>query len=369
MSSCICRSLADLLGDLLAALVAGLAGLLTQLFERLALGGRRCRAAPRRCRRRPRRGRSARASSLPLAPQLLQHLAHALQPLAVAVPEARLHHAPQGGVEVAVVEQVVGDLGEDLLGVEVEADLACRPSASTGIGQPWGEATGIICALSCANPYPLVAMRVPRTFVFVDLTGFTNYTADNGDDAAGRLLSRFRAATREVASERGVRVAKWLGDGAMIVCLDRSDCDRHRARPRVPHGRGLRPAGARTPAWPAGYALLLRRRRLHRLGREPRVAPVRCRRSASRCCCPPTRWPICPRAIDRHCRRGTLAPRRSTTPVPVVELQRTTAPSCSRNDTGELWMRRPARRLTARPPRRTPPSRRSTPSRSGRHPP
>ncbi|MGD9791994.1 MAG: adenylate/guanylate cyclase domain-containing protein [Acidimicrobiia bacterium] len=66
-------------------------------------------------------------------------------------------------------------------------------------------------------------MRVPRTFVFVDLTGFTNYTANNGDDAAGKILSAFRAATRQVASERGVRVAKWLGDGAMIVAIDQAD--------------------------------------------------------------------------------------------------------------------------------------------------
>ena len=35
-------------------------------------------------------------------------------------------------------------------------------------------------------------MRVPRTFVFVDLSGFTNYTAAFGDDAAGRILSAFR---------------------------------------------------------------------------------------------------------------------------------------------------------------------------------
>jgi class 3 adenylate cyclase len=66
-------------------------------------------------------------------------------------------------------------------------------------------------------------MRVPRTFLFVDLTGFTNYTAENGDDAAGRVLSAFRAITRRISSERGVRVAKWLGDGAMIVALDQAD--------------------------------------------------------------------------------------------------------------------------------------------------
>ncbi len=63
-------------------------------------------------------------------------------------------------------------------------------------------------------------MRVPRSFVFVDLSGFTNYTAAFGDDAAGRLLGAFRALTREVASETGVRIAKWLGDGCMVVSVD-----------------------------------------------------------------------------------------------------------------------------------------------------
>ena len=63
-------------------------------------------------------------------------------------------------------------------------------------------------------------MRVPRTFAFVDLSGFTNYTAAYGDDAAGRILSAFRSLVREIASERGVRIAKWLGDGCMMVSVD-----------------------------------------------------------------------------------------------------------------------------------------------------
>lgn len=66
-------------------------------------------------------------------------------------------------------------------------------------------------------------MRVPRTFLFTDLTGFTNFTAENGDNAAGLLLSSFRLVTREVASSYGVRVAKWLGDGAMLVALNEND--------------------------------------------------------------------------------------------------------------------------------------------------
>jgi class 3 adenylate cyclase len=61
-------------------------------------------------------------------------------------------------------------------------------------------------------------MRVPRTFAFVDLSGFTHFTETQGDDAAGKLLAAFRAVARDVASERGVRIAKWLGDGLMTAC-------------------------------------------------------------------------------------------------------------------------------------------------------
>jgi class 3 adenylate cyclase len=63
-------------------------------------------------------------------------------------------------------------------------------------------------------------MRVPRTFVFLDLSGFTDYTAAFGDAAAGRILGTFRTLAREVASERGARIAKWLGDGCMVVSVD-----------------------------------------------------------------------------------------------------------------------------------------------------
>jgi len=66
-------------------------------------------------------------------------------------------------------------------------------------------------------------MRVPRTFVFVDISGFTNFTTSQGDDAAGRLLASWRAVTRDVASDTGVRIAKWLGDGCMVVAVEQRD--------------------------------------------------------------------------------------------------------------------------------------------------
>ena len=60
-------------------------------------------------------------------------------------------------------------------------------------------------------------LSVERTFCFADLSGFTRYTRENGPHAAVTLLDEFRAVSRDVAAKRGVRVAKWLGDGVMLV--------------------------------------------------------------------------------------------------------------------------------------------------------
>jgi class 3 adenylate cyclase len=58
---------------------------------------------------------------------------------------------------------------------------------------------------------------VDRAFAFVDLCGFTRFIATQGEHAAIDTLTRFRTLTRDIANRRGVRVSKWLGDGAMIV--------------------------------------------------------------------------------------------------------------------------------------------------------
>jgi class 3 adenylate cyclase/YHS domain-containing protein len=62
-------------------------------------------------------------------------------------------------------------------------------------------------------------MRVYRCFAFVDLSGFTALTAQEGDEPAVAVLSSFRAIVREICSRRGVRIDKWLGDGAMLVSV------------------------------------------------------------------------------------------------------------------------------------------------------
>lgn len=64
------------------------------------------------------------------------------------------------------------------------------------------------------------ARRVQRSFAFLDMCGFTAYMDERGDEDAVQALSAMRTAIRSAAEEHGVRVAKWLGDGAMIVGVE-----------------------------------------------------------------------------------------------------------------------------------------------------
>ncbi len=68
-------------------------------------------------------------------------------------------------------------------------------------------------ALPPEAPHP----TLERTFCFIDLAGFTRFTRTHGPHRAVTLLDEFRSVTRATAARRGVRVAKWLGDGAMLV--------------------------------------------------------------------------------------------------------------------------------------------------------
>jgi class 3 adenylate cyclase len=69
---------------------------------------------------------------------------------------------------------------------------------------------------------PLEPVAVLYSFAFVDITGFTTYCETEGEHAAIELLSRFRFLTRSTAVRRGVRIAKWLGDGVMLVAVNQN---------------------------------------------------------------------------------------------------------------------------------------------------
>ena len=93
---------------------------------------------------------------------------------------------------------------------------------------------------------------VNRAFAFLDLCGFTAFIATHGEHAAIDAISRFRSLTRDLTVRRGVRVSKWLGDGAMIIGVEvgptiataaeliaRYDCDPLALRGGVAHGQVL----------------------------------------------------------------------------------------------------------------------------------
>lgn len=73
--------------------------------------------------------------------------------------------------------------------------------------------------MTVSQPRP-VPPRLERCFGFIDLCGFTNFTEQYGDARAVGLLHTFRANVRDSASNHGVRVDKWLGDGAMLIADD-----------------------------------------------------------------------------------------------------------------------------------------------------
>ena len=66
------------------------------------------------------------------------------------------------------------------------------------------------------------AVAVPRTFGFVDISGFTAFCDQHGEHAAIELLTQFRSLARGITSRRATRIAKWLGDGVMLVATEQN---------------------------------------------------------------------------------------------------------------------------------------------------
>lgn len=78
--------------------------------------------------------------------------------------------------------------------------------------------TGVEAPVPEIEDHPWVVLD--RSFGFLDVSGFTNLCEERGPHEAMALLAGFRATTRQVTARRGVRVAKWLGDGVMLVAAE-----------------------------------------------------------------------------------------------------------------------------------------------------
>jgi DNA-binding NarL/FixJ family response regulator/class 3 adenylate cyclase len=56
-----------------------------------------------------------------------------------------------------------------------------------------------------------------RTFLIADVRGYTSFTEQRGDEAAGRLVSTFASLTREIASAHHGAMVEMRGDEALVV--------------------------------------------------------------------------------------------------------------------------------------------------------
>lgn len=72
---------------------------------------------------------------------------------------------------------------------------------------------------SYTEDYP----TVQRCMAFVDMSSFTSFVYKNGSRAAASKVADFRDIIRTTAGRHGIRVAHWLGDGAMLVGLNSHD--------------------------------------------------------------------------------------------------------------------------------------------------
>ena len=180
-------------------------------------------------------------------------------------------------------------------------------------------------------------MKVERTFVFVDLSGFTKYTADNGDSAAGNILTKFRAEVRDVAASWGIRVDKWLGDGCMIVAVDQRDAITFALELQKRSGAACAPLSIRV-GMASGLALLFEGDDY--IGTAVNMAARLCDAAGSF-------EVIIPSEQIENLPEGVVAtPHESMSlrglneAIPVVLLTGE-ATNAARNDTGELWTRSP----------------------------
>jgi class 3 adenylate cyclase len=60
----------------------------------------------------------------------------------------------------------------------------------------------------------------PPTVVFIDVSGYTKLTEQRGDDIAVGIATALQRRAEQVAANRGGRVVKLLGDGAMLLFRD-----------------------------------------------------------------------------------------------------------------------------------------------------
>ena len=86
--------------------------------------------------------------------------------------------------------------------------------------RPWTADLITIVEKSMTEAGLRTPIRRPPAMCFLDITGYTRLTHDRGDEAAAKLAETLGGLVHRIATERGGRPVKWLGDGVMIFFPD-----------------------------------------------------------------------------------------------------------------------------------------------------
>jgi adenylate cyclase len=131
---------------------------------------------------------------------------------------ARLRRALPGDARYGDALSTAGELPHDLLGRELAALSAERPSAVRELG------------LGALQVWQALSEGIgrghgdqPVTLLFTDLVGFSTWALAAGDGAAVELLRRVGDAQEDAIATYGGRVVKRLGDGLMAVFMTPED--------------------------------------------------------------------------------------------------------------------------------------------------
>ena len=163
--------------------------------------------------------------------------------------------------------------------------------------------------------------RVPMTFCFVDLTGFTRYTEEEGDEEALDVVESF-VDTVEATLPSEATIVKTIGDEVMVVSPEPGDADRVGGRLPGSASRSGRSPGSGSTTAPRSTATAT-------TSAATSTSPTGSSRarSAGRCWSP-TRWS-----------------RRSTSPISCASTQ--SARSCSRGSRSRSPCIQPGRRWSS----------------------
>ena len=124
--------------------------------------------------------------------------------------------------EVIAPALAAGKRPDEVLGIEF-GDRMSVLSEQSVIGmyhlqqtQAWGRniIEGLEAQLAAAGLHS--RLEHPPAMCFLDITGYTRLTQEQGDAAAAELADRFSRLVQRISVKHGGRPVKWLGDGVML---------------------------------------------------------------------------------------------------------------------------------------------------------